>query len=133
MGTTELILGIAAIVASLGISTVGGIVWYTGKQDAKVELVRKTIEEKHDKASSNHARLIELLTEGNSNTNTLACQVQVTADVLAQVRDEMRVRYALKEDLSKVEERVEHLFVELFRHVGESSRGYNTEDKSEGG
>jgi hypothetical protein len=121
MGATEIILGVAAILASVAISTVGGIVWYTTKQDSKIELIRKDVERRYDGIETQHQKQVEAIKENAANAQTIACQVQISADVLTQIRDDMRVKYALKGDLERLEEKVEELLIEFWKHVGETS------------
>jgi hypothetical protein len=132
MGTTELILAIAAIVASLGVSLAGGVVWYTARQDAKIELVKEEVGKRTDFNSVQHQKQLELIKEASTNINTLACQVQVSADVLAQVRDDIRVRYALRDDLIAVEGKLEDLTIEYWKKHGSKYRDTTTNEGGSG-
>ncbi|ATW62796.1 hypothetical protein SCBWM1_gp112 [Synechococcus phage S-CBWM1] len=128
----ETVIGVIAAVAGVIFPTIGGIVWYTSKQNERIEYVRSLMEAKGDKIEKFHNDHSELLEQCAARIASLNANIDETQVMVKEVRNEQRFQLASKSELERVENKVEKLstkiesiVVEFWRHLEKSGRGSN--------
>ena len=106
MGILELPLIIAGWVLTAGLAGVGGTFFIQGKNEDRVERVRKASETKIE----------ALISESKAQNSTVLRHVQNVEAMINNMRAELPEKYTLKVDFLRLEEKLESLALQFYAH-----------------